>query len=342
MRPFLFALMVCGASWCTEGRGQTKPPESGESLQVLVERLKSSHAVSERVRAAEAVAVYGQKAVKPLIELLHSDDPRTQYYACVALTRIGPVARDATPDLTALAAESTAYSQAAAVVALGRIGPAAIDSAPVLLQLVRTGSCEVRESAIGALSRMEPAVMPLLLNHLKGDDAAEIRSACAVVGRMGPKGKQAVPALVALAHQADEEVRYAVFLALTGIGTAALSDLTCMLRNEDASVRRLAAMVISELGGDGVAALSAICDASCDRDAGVRFWAVRALGRIGKTDAEVANCLVRTAKDEDADVRWQTAVTLHEIGVSASTRQALASLQNDAHPAVRAQARRAQ
>jgi HEAT repeat protein len=188
---------------------------------------------------------------------------------------------------------------------------------------------------------MEPAVIPLLLDQLQGDDAAEIRSACAVIGRMGPKGKQAVPALLALTRRADEEVRYAVFLAFTGIGTAALNDLTCMLRNDDASVRRLAAMVISELGGDAAPALSAICDASCDKDAGVRFWAVRALGRIGKTDARVANCLVRTAKDKDADVRWQTAVALHEIGVTASTREALASLQNDAHPAVRAQARRA-
>jgi HEAT repeat protein len=41
--------------------------------------------------------------------------------------------------------------------------------------------------------------------------------------------------------------------------------------------------------------------------------------------------------DEDADVRWQAAVALRHTEVDVSANEALSSLRDDPHPAVRAE-----
>jgi HEAT repeat protein len=342
MRLFHPPLIITCIALCTSAIAESRPRSSEESLDGLIERLKPPHTLTERLRAAEALSAYGQFAVEPLIGLLHDNDSRTRYYACVALTRLGPCAEAAIPDLTAIAADSNERSQLAAVNALGRIGPAAVDAVPILLCLSSEGHWVLRKYAVQAVLSIGPSALPLVLESLQDDDAALAQSACSVLRLMGPTATNTVPVLASLVFEVDEELRESIFLALADIGSAALDDLTDMLRHRDANVRRLAAMAISRMGREATPALPALCDATDDQDASVRFWAVGALGEIGDSDREVTDCLIRTSLDEDADVRWQTAVTLSKTGVNGSMRQVLARLQSDSHPAVRAQAAKVQ
>jgi HEAT repeat protein len=240
----------------------------------------------------------------------------------------------------AIAEDSSDDSQPTAINALGEIGPAAVDAAPLLLRLAAVGDLVHRDTAILALAKMETSVLPLLLQSLHAGDAAIVQSACMVLRRMGPKANDAVPVLASIVLEKEEMLRASAVLTLAEIGPAALEQLAGMLRHEDANVRRLAAMAFSRMGTEAAPALSALCKAAGDRDASVRFWAVGALGAIRSADDKVADCFIRTSLDENADVRWQTAVALSRTGVNASMRQVLANLRNDAHPAVRDQAKK--
>ena len=243
--PLCTALAICLTTWCAPATAQASARGSGKSLTALIEQLKPPHTLSKRLQAAEALAVYGEAAVEQVMKLLRSEDSRTRYYACVALTRLGPCAAAAVPDLMAIAADPNEPSQCTAVIALGRIGPAAADAVPVLFQLACEDNWELRNHATRALSDLGTSVVPALVKNLQNSDAAVSQSACAVLRRMGPKAKDAVPLLVSLVAEAGEELRNAIFLALGEIGSPALNDLTCMLRHEDADVRRLAVMALS-------------------------------------------------------------------------------------------------
>lgn len=63
-----------------------------ESMGTLCQRLQNSRSFVERLRAAEALAEYGDRAVSVLRGLLRHPDSRGQEFAAVALGRIGPEA----------------------------------------------------------------------------------------------------------------------------------------------------------------------------------------------------------------------------------------------------------
>jgi len=309
-------------------------------MMTLVDALKSGYPVTERIQAAEALVGYEQSAAVPVTKLLHSEDERARYYACFALNRLGPYAEGAVADLIAIAADPKDPLQRDAVRALGRVGPAASPATPVLCKLLGESDSRLEDYTIMALAEIGGNAVPVLVENLRCDDSAVRQSVCTVLQRLGPKAKAAVPALVALVLEADPELYDAAFLALAEIGSSAVCDLTHMLQSDDRHVRRGAAMALSRMGGAVIPAVPALCDATNDQDANIRFWAVRALGEIGNSGGGVTDCLIHASRDPDADVRWQTVVALQKLGVGKSTQQALVHLLDDAHPAVRAKARK--
>jgi hypothetical protein len=85
--------------------------------------------------ALDALIRIGQPAVPSLIALLKEPDPRLRGEAVVALSRIGPEAQAAVPQLTALAQNDPDEAiRKSAVRALGQIGPAAASAVPVLIE----------------------------------------------------------------------------------------------------------------------------------------------------------------------------------------------------------------
>jgi hypothetical protein len=117
----------------------------------------------------------GARAVPTWIEMLQDDDPSTRIVAAEQLGQVGPAAKAALPQL--------------------------------LAQATRDGSQHANTTAATALKSIDLTAARQVMTHfiprLQDQDAQQRRTACAVLGSLGPVAKPAVPALLAVAHDPD-------------------------------------------------------------------------------------------------------------------------------------------
>lgn len=132
----------------------------------------------------------GPRVVPTLIEMLKDDDPSTRIVAAEQLGQIGQAARAAVPRL--------------------------------LSQATQDGSQHANTTAASALKWIDleasRRVMTYFMPRLQDSDTQQRRTACAVLGSLGPVAKPAVPALLAASHDADALVRRNALTALASIG----------------------------------------------------------------------------------------------------------------------------
>jgi HEAT repeat protein len=164
-------------------------------------------------------------AVPVFIELVKDGNDYVSEQAILALAATGPAAEDAIPSLNeALRGENHSNRKAAAF-ALGCIGP---KSAPVLSDALGDERKDVRSHAALALGYSggptANSAIPTLMALLKDEDENLRYKSAETLGLLGPSAKSAVPALIALlneypnAHPAD---RSKAIIALKGIGPEA-------------------------------------------------------------------------------------------------------------------------
>jgi HEAT repeat protein len=189
--------------------------------------------------------------------------------------------------------------------------PAAV---PPLLRALRDPDEEVRANAAEALhtpghhdSKSSVSALTMAL----GDPAAGVRSCAAqTVGDFGAAAESAVPDLIRLLADTDEDVRMFAVSSLGSIG--------------------------HEIGPRAQTVAPALCKMLADPAESVRWEAADALGCLGP---HAIPALIRTLGDPAADVRRQAATTLGQIGPSA--KAAVPSLQKmlrDNSPGVRTEA----
>jgi predicted acylesterase/phospholipase RssA len=90
-----------------------------------------------------------------LLNSLRSLQPAERRFAAVALSNIGPKAKEAIPQLVALLSDDSSVVRSAAVRALGSIGPEARDTLPQILSLLKRDSdVSIKKDAAWALSRI--------------------------------------------------------------------------------------------------------------------------------------------------------------------------------------------
>jgi HEAT repeat protein len=132
----------------------------------------------------------GARAVPTLMEMLADDDPSTRI----------------------VAAEQ-----------LGLVGPAASAAVPVLLaQAMRDGSQHANTTAAASLKSIDltaaRTVMTHFLPRLRDPEVQQRRTACAVLGSLGPVAKPAVASLLSSTNDPDELVRRNALASLANIG----------------------------------------------------------------------------------------------------------------------------
>ena len=196
-----------------------------------IDSIDNTHeSPSDELGAAEAVSA--------LIDILQNENEFVRRDATNALRKLGPVAKDAVPDL---------------------------------IQIIRhDNSAFVRDGALSALAKIEPKDAVEYLIIALHDDDAQVRMASArelsgigmaagnrKLARIGP-AKDAVPALAAtLQHDKNKYVRWAAAEALRFISPAAEEigpTLYAALHDEDHQVRSMVAKILAEIGSDGIAA----------------------------------------------------------------------------------------
>ena len=323
---------------------------------------------------AAAIAVdAGPEELSKLIEALKSDDDEVEARAAARLAAMGTAAAPAVEALTAELEDENPQTRAQAAKALGRIGDAAKPAAKALARAIADKDASVRRSAIGALRRIKPGedmVVPLMIEALASTDDATrlsaVRSlaefgeaivptmikgmsddrtvywACLVLGEVGPKAKDAVPALATALEHKHPEVRHEAAYALRSIGPDAkdaVPQLTKAMDDKQLAVRRSAALALGTIGPAAAEALPALQKHTQHEDELMTVNAIWAVEKV-KPDPNhlktvAAPALIKFLKNKDKAVRQTAALGLLDLNPGPAIMvPAFSSAIQDEDPAV--------
>jgi HEAT repeat protein len=242
-------------------------------------------------------------------------------YSVRALGRIGPDAKDAVPLLTRLMDEDedrrfdvmwalnqigsppikklvdwfqreadTNLDPGFALACLGPNGHAAV---PALREASADKRPRVRAWAAVALAHIQPSDLnsiPVLIESLKrpAKDEVDVSSVAEALGLFGPRAKEALPALIALADQLKSEEILMALIRIDPDGLQCVPALTRALKSSTADDVELAANCLSVLGSRATSAIPALeavlprrFENLSDPDHDPRVAAAKALRRIG-------------------------------------------------------------
>jgi HEAT repeat protein len=190
------------------------------------------------------------------------------------------------------------YVAFGAVIALSEIGPDAKDAIPALLRNFRRKDLFGGSGASTALAKIGAPAVPSLLELLE-DKNEDIRSqAILVLGGIGPQAKAATPALKELLAADSTKLQLAAAEALWEIAKEpkSLFVLQAALEDRDRFVRQSAAARLGKIGPDAKTAVPGLSRLLNDDWEGARNDAARALGRIGPDAKESVGALIESAK----------------------------------------------
>jgi HEAT repeat protein len=307
--------------------------------------------------AVLALRRIGAPPVRKLVEdFLREADPGI----ADALARLGPEARDAIPALRAALTDRRLQVRLSAAATLAHIDPTAIDSIPVLIEGLKNwndrdldvdavpwalarlgpGAKAALPAMIGivkqrsgasdllvALVEVDPGggeCVPALIAALKSDDREFASAAAHCLGVLGPRAKDAVPALAtALTRDfpvrgidSEYEPQASAAKALRRIGPEAKPAIPSLIRalayreqsedfGPDDSAAVAAAQALGSFGGDARAAVPALVAAVRTREKDDQNWFIRkaaalALGEI-RPDGKAAISVLRDVMKEFDD-----------------------------------------
>lgn len=299
-------------------------------------------------------------AVPALAEALTDPDLRVRWAVADALGQLGPPARAAVPALVEALSDPELPIRIAALDALGWIGADARSAVPLLLARLEDADSNLRWAAAAALVRIDRktarAAVPLFIQGLQGKDFRTrwhavsylmkvdreakrgipttlltgtlrdqdigIRGMSAwILGEMGPKAKEAVPALTQALADPDEWVRTTAAPALVKIlgrkATAAIPVLIEGLRDEDADIREDCLRGLKTLGPVAREAVPAVTRRLRDENSTIRLLAAETLWRVSRDARRVLAVLLDALRGDDKDVRSEAVHILGEIGPEA-------------------------
>jgi HEAT repeat protein len=123
--------------------------------------------------------------------------------AAITLGEIGPQAAEAVPALFEALKDPKVHD--ASMKALEKIGFDSKVAIPELIEALKYD--DLRAYAAKALLEVGPAAVPELIRALEGDYGPVREYAAYILGKMGPKAREAVPALTEALWDKDKRVR---------------------------------------------------------------------------------------------------------------------------------------
>ena len=278
--------------------------KSASTRQYAAEVLKESLDKDKSIRVKEIAASSLGKmvpesapAIPALILAMKQKDTGLRVAAVDALRRLGPEAKDAAPDLRALASDSTAdiISKSFAFLALGNLKD--VESIPVLLQTVQDAKMplELRLPAANAISMM-------------GGEAG---------GRIAEK-----LGLLLIDEGTPKDLKIALSITLDSqesFAYPAWKSMVTALKDRDAAVRSIILHCLGSIGAklqkDFKVVQAAVLGCVNDSALEVRLAAVETLGRWGPelSDDEVVKKVESLTKDTAKEMRETAATVLKRL-----------------------------
>ncbi|MEY4788242.1 MAG: hypothetical protein RLZ61_460 [Planctomycetota bacterium] len=280
---------------------KTKSPSTRQyAAEVLKESLEKDKSIRVKEIAASSLGKMvpeSAPAIPALILAMKQKDTGLRVAAVDALRRLGPEAKDAAPDLRALASDSTAdiISKSFAFLALGNLKDGA--AIPVLLQTVQDAKMplELRLPAANAISMMGGEA---------GGAFAE-KLGLLLIEEGTPKDLK-----IALSITLDSQESFAY---------PAWKSMVPALKDRDAAVRSIILHCLGSIGAklqkDFKVVQAAVLGCVNDSALEVRLAAVETLGRWGPelSDDEVVKKVESLTKDTAKEMRETAATVLKRL-----------------------------
>jgi len=302
------------------------------------------------------------EGVPALIEILDepgTEDETPRIWATKALAIYGPVARQATPRLVEILKnpELPLAERQVVIDALGQIGgkhpqaiPALVDTLNLPRQAESPKAQEANETlrmlaveSLGQVGTDAAIAVPALVRYLNHPSEPMRRKTAQALGQIGPAAQLAVSTLVeSLAYDESPAVRDAAESALAGIGQPALADLTNLLDDREAELRRRAARSLGEMQSTAEPAVPELKKLLKDEDPAVRLTAAKSLWQIRGKAGDSLPVLVETLESPDRQLRIEAfRVLTRDLGKEAApARGSISELLDHPDPAVRQAARK--
>jgi HEAT repeat protein len=244
---------------------------------------------------------------------LASSERDSRREASHQLLKLGPGAKAALPELIKALDDPDRQVWAGAVGAIAAIGPDAKDAIPRLLEAFSNSKArdgrqrdrgQVLFRSAYALTCIGDAARPALIEALKSEETEIRLGAAKALGGMGPRAKDAVPALIENLGHADDAVRVEVTETLGAIGADAVGPLAKFLASPDPRLRAGSARSLGAIGAAAAAAGSILIErAKNDTEVSVRAAALAALPKLGLAQEQIVPALVVALRDDREELR---------------------------------------
>lgn len=341
-------------------------------------KLLESDKEEERLQAIQGVGEFGaaaKEAIPQLIEALRSKNMTIAIEAKNALAHIGA---DAVPALVKSLADFNVNGLAGQALLSSPQGLLALFDAlnnenvyarvsaelaldhkyaeypevyaklrPVLVEKLKDNNREVRLKVACLLARLErqgaEMAVPILIEGLKADNEPNLQIVKAL-GWIGPKAKEAVPALADTLRQSkDAKVRELAASTLGKIGWRARSAVPALLeciKDSNAELRAQAAIALVSIDPvESKAAIPVLIETAKNKRSAFRANAVLSLGAIGPEAKEAAPPLLEVLRDQDAFMRSCALTALAQFKLEAAAAMpALLEVLKDSDESVREKA----
>ena len=139
-----------------------------------------------------------------------------------------------------------------------------------------------------------------------------------IIWALGPMAKPAIPDLIKMLENKDQEIAGGAMHALQGIGAGTIPPLIELLYNPNPEFRMRAASVLGMMEPKAHTAVPALLQCLEDKNEGVRLNAVRSLGLIREDAPIVVPSLVRCLEEETNNpIPWDYFIAFGHFGTNA-------------------------
>jgi HEAT repeat protein len=316
---------------------------SAEQLARLLSKQLADVDPSVVMPALNTLADMDDDAVPFLLEALNQ--PKSRYWATIALAEIGPEAAPAVDALARLAAEGETEERMQAFLALAAIGEKAATASPVMMQALESDNSAVHFPAAFALGSVRATDADAALEKaVAGNDPFLAEVAGWARARIHPDDK-------ALVDEAVKRLRTGLHSDRPNERAAATSGLSDLSEKLEEPVRRELAGEFADLlsdpvpdvgigGGGALIRLGATAvDTLRERlaDPALRGRVLEILGAMGPAAKPAVDDMIKSLDDADPAVRSDAAVALAAIGpdAAAAVPSLTKMLADEAAPAAR-------
>jgi len=293
---------------------------SPAALAPLVSRHLADADPAVVLSALHTVADLGGAAVPLLLEALK--DPRSRYWAEVALAEMGPEAAAAVEPLAAAVTEGEPEERLQALLALAAIGEKASVAAPVIVKALESDDPTLRLAAAFALGHTRAGEADACLTKAAASDDAFLAAVASwALARIHPQDKALADEALARLRKGltnpDADARAACVSGLSDLaegfdaaGREALAaDFMPLVSDPDPKVGTAAGAGLIRLGPAAVGVLKGKL-----ADPAIRLNVIEILSAIGAAAKPALPELLAGLDDADAVVRGDAAIAIGAIG----------------------------